>query len=218
MVFCLGFFAFISLEARCENEVRLLALSQYIRSHAPHIQPPIGMNYKQFIELVDFMRRHADFADADVIAVYGSRTNITEGHLPLRESDLDILVMWRTISKNQNQLIDKSLVANSALTPWSKTLGFPVEIQIPGVMSFDTFLQDLSPIFEAIAQIRQLDQIYDRGQKDPLAYRKAIKTVLNDHGSLMNPGAIFIIRNREKAMRWQIALQQLGFNQIIHLY
>jgi len=207
-----------STDARCEDEMRVVATFQKLRKQYPHVSPPIGMGKQDLAKLLVFMEEHEHFSDAEVIVLYGSRTNHSEGPKPLAISDLDVLVHWDTDTYDTNQLVRKSVEGSDSLRPWHQELGFTVEIQIPGVMSFDRFLADRVPLFDAIKEMRALDETVRLENWDAHAHRMAFKDLMNRHKSHVNPGAIFVLKNPKRALQWEIELRKLGFSQILHLY
>jgi hypothetical protein len=207
-----------SLFARCRDTLRVLSLINDLESQAPQLRPPIGMNRKDLAELLIFMQDNPEFSDAEVIVLYGSRTNHSEGPKPLSISDLDILVHWNSETYSPNDLLRKSVDASDELRPWKSLLGFTVEIQIPGVMSFDRFLEDRIPLHDAIDEMRALDEEVRTENYGAHYHRKAFKELMNRHKTHVNPGAIFVLRNPRKARQWEVVLRNLGFSQIVHLY
>lgn len=207
-----------SLFARCSDTLRVLSLIQHLESQAPYLRPPMGMNRKDFAELLLFMQDNPEFTDSEVIVFYGSRTNHSEGPKPLSISDLDILVHWNSETYSPNDLLRKSVEASDELRPWKGLLGFTVEIQIPGVMSFDKFLEDRIPLYEAISDMRALDEEVRLGNHGAHYHRRAFKELMNLHKTHVNPGAIFVLRNPRKALQWEVQLRKLGFSQIVHVY
>jgi hypothetical protein len=178
----------------------------------------MGMNRKDLAEILIFMQDNPEFADAEVIVFYGSRTNHSEGPKPLSISDLDILVHWNSETYSPNDLLRKSVEASDELRPWKGLLGFTVEIQIPGVMSFDRFLEDRIPLYDAIYEMRVLDEEVRLGKLGAHDHRRAFKELMNRHKTHVNPGAIFVLRNPRKALQWEVQLRKLGFSQIVHVY
>lgn len=206
------------LFARCHDTLRVLSLIHHFESQAPHLRPPIGMNRKDLAELLIFMQDTPEFSDAEVIVLYGSRTNHSEGPKPLSISDLDILVHWNSETYSPNDLLKKSVEASDELRPWKGILGFTVEIQIPGVMGFDRFLGDRIPLFDAIYEMRELDEEVRLGNYGAHYHRKAFKDLMNRHKTHVNPGAIFVLRNPRRALQWELELRKIGFSQILHMY
>jgi hypothetical protein len=106
------------------------------------VRVPLGLKPELFTRLLDHVRSHEAFADAEAVVLYGSRTHHGYGYAPTPTSDLDVRVYWKGSAKQHHQTVGKAARANGVLAPIGEAAGFPISQQI---IKFAELDENLAP-------------------------------------------------------------------------
>lgn len=176
-------------------------------------RPPIGLSRGQLHRLVHLLATNPEFNSAEVVVLFGSRTNFNSGHKPRSDSDLDILVF----EQPDNRIGSNSERYNEILKEFSKEVGFSVN-HIP-IYESTPFAQHLTErrgligqVSQSVEQSRWLEiQNSDRS--------KYAKLVWNAPGAYprFKSGTFFLIRPSSNATMYFQTLRNLGYENIIVL-
>jgi hypothetical protein len=210
------------LSAGCERILKLMSQTENFFKKEESNSVPIGIAQKDFDEFVQFLNEDPIFSEAEAIIVYGSRTNHREGPAPTSVSDLDLRVLWKTKDSSEEfnllKQLQRVVVVNEALSPWSQRFGFNVSIEIPSFVSFKEFVFEQKPMNAAIEELKQLDRRLLRDEfYDRTLHKMKASEILNRHELSINPGAVFIVRSSDHVDFLVKRLKDLGVRNIIQL-
>lgn len=168
-----------------------------------------GLDSELFEEFLDFLRNDPVFDEAEMIVLFGSRTQGERAYAVQQDSDLDIQVFWK--SEDLDEILERSQQVNDRLQPWSHRFGFPVSIQFPALMSANELISELPDAAEVRESFRLIDRIAEDGRWERDLHKGLSIELLNRaHHTYINPGAIFIFP-AENSSSLSRRVAQLGY-------
>jgi hypothetical protein len=104
------------------------------------IATPTGMTQASFGKLMSRVRTAPEFAEAEAVVLFGSRTHAHYGYKAKTGSDLDVRIFWKD-HKNIDRTVSRTYAANGALASLGREVGFDIAQEIIKFYSLDQNLR-----------------------------------------------------------------------------